>query len=165
MQTMQIISPWQTKVAGAPVAQGQAGKRLARKFAGGEGNPLLRWWMDPSGMEPFVLGPHDEQRDTVWDPDQADSTWRLRTWRITTFKTMHTLAITGAARFLGSSAGWGWEVGMLALTNGISLANVGRNHWHGLRVFGPQNHAQWSLTWAVHEPRPKLTAEGDLGEL
>jgi hypothetical protein len=146
MQTVQIISPWQT------VPQPEGG-HSSRKFTGGEGNPLLRWWMDPEGMEPFVLGPHDEAPTEPpgteaaaawqWDPERADNIWRVRTQRIASFKAAHTLAICGAARLLGATVSPSWEIAMLGVANAISLANVGRNHWCGLPISGPSSHAMW----------------------
>ncbi len=139
MQTMQIISPWQTE-------QTDADSEPFRKFDGGEGNPLLRWWMDPEGMEPFVLGPYDELDvgAAAWDSEQADRTWQVRSQRIASFKVTHTLAICGAARFLGSVFSPSWEVTMLGAATAISLANVGRNFWCGLPVSGPSSHAIWA---------------------
>lgn len=143
MQTMQIISPWQNEQI-----HGLHEPLFRRKFSGGEGNPLLRWWMDPDGMEPFVVGPYDEPEagELAWDPDRADSIWRVRSRRIVSFKAVHTVAICGAACLLGSTLsplGPSWEVVLLGVANAISVANVGRNYWCGLPLSGPGSHAVW----------------------
>ena len=157
MQTMQIISPWQTEQTGL--------RELPfRKFAGGEGNPLLRWWMDPEGMAPFVVGPYDHEpaaAEAAWDPVRADSIWRVRSQRIVSFKVAHTVAICGAARLLlGSVLSPSWEIAMLGVTNTISLANVGRNYWCGLPLSGPTSYTVW-VTDQCNSDEKRVCASSD----